>query len=295
MHGTVIYADILFCLNLIINYFLLLASLRFSKRKINRLRIFLSSLLGALYSFIIFIPLKGILLAVSKPLLCALMVIIAVKFRNIKQLLKDSAIFFGINFLFAGLMFGLWVTTSSNLLYFYNGIVYFNISAKLLIISTIIAYIFTEIVFRITDSSVKGEVFDVTIRRNSNKISLKGFWDSGNTLCDPFNASPVMVAPIKSVADILTEKEIYAVKNCSATSLHEYGINVIPCKTAQSHTLLPVIKIDGITLKKDNISYTCENVLLGISSVFSPPDGYDLLLNSKMKLIEITTKDKSYV
>lgn len=287
MQNTVIYIDVLFSLNLIINYFLLFASMHFSKRKINRIRILISSMFGALYSLIIFIPVPNAVLTVSKPLLCMLMVLTAAKFESLTQLLKDSVIFFGINFMFAGLMFGLWTVFDSDFLIFYNGIVYFNIDAKILIISTVIAYIFTEIVFRITDSHIKGEIFEVTITRNGLKLSLKGFLDSGNTLCDPFTSSPVIMASLKKIRPLLSEHELRILETYSAYSLPEHGIKVIPCKTAESHTLLPVFNIDRISFKKDDRLYTSENILLGVSTVFSPPQGYDILLNSKIRLIPL--------
>ena len=53
---TTIYIDILVCLNVIVNYFLLLASGKFLSRPYKRWRILLGAFLGGLYSLYILLP-----------------------------------------------------------------------------------------------------------------------------------------------------------------------------------------------------------------------------------------------
>lgn len=53
---TTIYIDILVCLNVIVNYFLLLASGKFLSRPYKRWRILLGAFLGGFIRYIFFYP-----------------------------------------------------------------------------------------------------------------------------------------------------------------------------------------------------------------------------------------------
>jgi len=55
-NSTVIYIDILLAINLAVNYFLLLSSLKLTGRTPKRRRLLFSSFIGSLYSLIILLP-----------------------------------------------------------------------------------------------------------------------------------------------------------------------------------------------------------------------------------------------
>ena len=119
--SQVIYVDILLLINLLVNYFLLLASNAILHTHPKRLRILISAAVGALYSLIIFLPDLNIVLSVSLRVVCStVMVLIAFKINNIKTFLRSFGCFFMSNFAFAGIMLGVWLVLKP------NGMVYKN-------------------------------------------------------------------------------------------------------------------------------------------------------------------------
>ena len=135
---TTIYIDILVCLNVIVNYFLLLASGKFLSRPYKRWRILLGAFLGGLYSLYILLPQLAQWFTILVELAMAATITLTAFGR--KGILKTCSCFFAMSFLFAGSMFLLWKTAAPKNLIINNGVVYFQISPLLLIGTTVASY-----------------------------------------------------------------------------------------------------------------------------------------------------------
>ena len=121
---TTIYIDILVCLNVIVNYFLLLASGKFLSRPYKRWRILLGAFLGGLYSLYILLPQLAQWFTILVELAMAATITLTAFGR--KGILKTCSCFFAMSFLFAGSMFLLWKTAAPKNLIINNGVVYFS-------------------------------------------------------------------------------------------------------------------------------------------------------------------------
>ena len=111
----VIYADVLFLINVYITYALLMLTSLFLGLTPSRVRMLFAAVVGGVSSFIIFIPeLSNALSGLIRLVLCQCFCIIAFSFGGIRQLVRQSAVFLGVNFLLAGLMFGLWYFVSTS-------------------------------------------------------------------------------------------------------------------------------------------------------------------------------------
>ena len=147
----VIYIDVLFLMNLIINYLLLLATMRFSGVYTKRYRLFLSALTGALYCVLIFLPKLSFFFSTGMKLVSgALLILIAFYKRPFYVLLKLYLVFIGFSASLAGCVLAFyWLTKSGNaLISTRNGIIYANISLKVLLISTAAGWVLINLFFR---------------------------------------------------------------------------------------------------------------------------------------------------
>ena len=148
----VIYIDVLICVNLVINYFLILATSKFLYLRLKRLRLILGEVLGAFYSLYILLPDYPVFVSLITRLFMAATIMGTVfGFKNLKILAKSVAYFFVVSFLFSGIMFGMWYVFRPRGMAINNGVVYFNISPLLLIASSLVAYTVIEVTNRILE------------------------------------------------------------------------------------------------------------------------------------------------
>ena len=105
----VVYVDVLVGVNLIVNYFLLLASAKFLTLPFHRGRLVAASALGALYSLVILLPAWNPFLSLLIKLIMAASIILAAfGWHGVKAFLRQTAAFYIVSFAFAGLMIAVW-------------------------------------------------------------------------------------------------------------------------------------------------------------------------------------------
>jgi len=301
---TVVYVDILICVNLIVNYFLLLSTGRFCQRKQIRLRLFLASMLGALYAMILFV--KGLppwVLLGSKLIISAAMVRIAYRYVSPKQYIKEYLVFFTVNFIFAGLMLALWLLVSPKGMLFYNGIVYFNISAVMLIGFTGIAYGVAEIFSRLyKKQGVDTAMYHVTIELGQKQTLLTGFFDTGNTLKDVYTGYPVVVCDFDAIHSILPSSllDIFSTPIEQIDRLERLmtvhtgnKFKLIPYNTVGFSGILPAFIPDRLILQEGTRSFQMENVYVAVSQQKLCKGDYDMLLNFEMLPVEYRLKNET--
>ena len=99
----VIYADVLFVINVYITYALLMLSAFFLGIAPKRPRLLVAAVIGGLSSFFILIPnISTVFLGFLRIALCLIFCVTAFSFKGIKQLIRQSIIFLAVNFLLAG-------------------------------------------------------------------------------------------------------------------------------------------------------------------------------------------------
>lgn len=103
---TVVYIDVLFLLNLTVDYLLLLASARITGEVISRIRLALGALLGAAYAAILFLPGCQWL---AHPLckICSAVLMVLIGFGRSPRLLRLLLVFFGASAALGGVVLAL--------------------------------------------------------------------------------------------------------------------------------------------------------------------------------------------
>ena len=153
--ANVIYLDVLVAVNLFVTYFLLLSTALLLHQKPKRWRMVLSALAGGASSLVIFLDdLHWLVPVLIKIALGVLLVIIAFPWKGKGVFIKTALLFIAVNFLFAGIMMALWFFVSPVDMYYRNGVVYFNISALTLAVSTVVAYLIVRLIGWIIDRRV---------------------------------------------------------------------------------------------------------------------------------------------
>ena len=288
----VVYLDILLALNLIINYFLLFATAKLSGRQLRQLRILLAASMGAAYSMILFIPLRSpLLLGLSKLAMSLGMVRVLNPWEGKRQYLKEFVIFFAVNFLFAGFMLLLCFLLKENSPLFYNGIVYFPVSAGMLITCTALAYIFVELFFRLFRTQpAAGRSYQVAVTYHGREVLLHGTVDTGNLLTDPLSGKPVCVCSYQSVRELLDPElaplfqgdagytGILQKEGRLSQAVSSGKIRFLPYKTVSGAGILPVFEPDRFVMTaEDGTVTTAEWLYIGVSDKKIKADGEILL------------------
>lgn len=263
-----IYIDILICLNLFVNFFILLCVGRFTKIIPKKIRLFLGSIIGAIGSLIILLPEINVFLNfLIKILLAFLMIFATFGKQSIKTLIKNICAFVLISIAFGGCMIALWFLITPKGMIIHNGIVYFNLSPIVLIISTVICYFIIRIIFRVTGKETpKLLVSKIELEQNGQKALFYVKVDTGNSLVEPFSKSPVIVTDIETLKDLVPKEIKYYFEQShelSETTSKKVHLRLIPYRTIGTNGILPSfkaeqIRIDGKEIKKSIYIAVCK-------------------------------------
>lgn len=282
-----IYIDVLISINLFINYFLLLTVAKILNMAPARKRFIFASLIGSLFSLVILLPpINALLSAVIKLAMSVSIVLVAFGFVALKVFLRNIATFFGVNFLFGGVIFCLWYFVAPNGILLNNNVIYFNISPIFLVIVTFIAYLIIRTMKAFIGArEIPSLRYEILIRANGKTVALKAKVDTGNTLKEPFSGVPVVVASYVSV-EMLAPTAIKAQiplhsKNLSWKNINTNNglknIRLIPFKTVTGDGLFPAFKADFIEIqgeKKEAYIAVCNEKIFN--------DGYQALIGAEL-------------
>lgn len=202
---TVVYIDVLFLLNLVVDYLLLLASARITGELISRLRLALGALLGAVYAAALFLPGCGWL---SHPVckICAAVLMVLVSFGKSPRLLRLLLVFFGTSAALGGVVLALQFLGAGGLT-FENGVLYTGFDVRLLLVTAILCYAVLSLVFgrAARHGGKRQDLCSARLVLGEKILTLTVLIDTGNTLTDPTNNRPVMVAEARAMRELLPE------------------------------------------------------------------------------------------
>lgn len=261
---TVIYVDVLFIVNFFITFFLLLVTAKLSKRSEKIWRLVLASFIGGAYSLIILV--EDLSFAISffgKLAAACLMILVAFKLKGFKAYAKEVAVFFFVNFLFVGIIVGLWFVFKPKGVIINNSTVYFNASAKLLLVTALAAYLISALIIRIYNNKTAAkELYSVTVFKNGSSVRFFAFADSGNNLKEPFSNYPVIVA----------DKKLFENFECQ---------RLVPFSTINGEGVLSAFKPDKVEISSSYGSVAVEEVYVAVSENVKKGE-YQGILNPKI-------------
>ena len=265
-----VYIDLLFSINLIINYLLLLLSSKAVKLHPRRRRILLGAAVGASGAFSIFLPvpnsqLFATLLDIAyKITLCVLMTVCTHGIRQKRVFVRALCSFVLISFACAGTTMFLILTLKPSGATVTMNSIYFNISPLTLIVCVSISYLLLKLIERLSSRiKIAGNTYQIKVTVGDSIINCNGLLDTGSAPTDIYTGDPVIVLS----PDLITEN----IENLR-------GYRCIPFQSlGKGHGILPAFRPDKVEIKLENRVITYESIT--VARAEKPFDnGYHALL-----------------
>ena len=273
-----IYLDIILCENLLMNYIILFATYVIIKPKTKhpQIRMILSSLLGSIYAIIIYLNILSIYTnLLAKITLSVVMVYIAFAPPNIKQLLKQILIFYLVSFIFGGCTFALIYFLKPENVEMKNGVFVGIYPIKVGLIAGIIAFIITQIAFKINKSKLnnKNTFIEIELYNKNKMTKARALLDSGNMLKEPISQKPVIVVEKAILSKIIPEEVLNYIERMvggddqERNEMQEYlsKIRMVPFMSlGKENGMLIGIRSDKTKINTEDIRLEKENIIAGI-------------------------------
>ncbi|WP_105614959.1 sigma-E processing peptidase SpoIIGA [Vallitalea okinawensis] len=290
-----IYFDVLFLINLIMDFIILWVVNAISKENSKKGRLLLGALFGAVtMCLLVFVP-KELYNFIGYVLITVGMIAISFKFRNIKNFIKLWLLTYLVAVCIGGTGIALFYYTNlgsivGNMFIFQLN----NLSINLLLGSIIVSYIFIKFFvswygkFLLT----RRKLYAMDIMINEKNIGIKGLVDTGNSLVDPLTNMPVVIVESSQFKDIIPKDLLYIISKNS-----DYNLELLASVAAQSdlksrlrlipftsigknNGLLVGFKPDQIILYDTQQTKKIEDVIVAISDKNLAQDGtYNALIH----------------
>ncbi|MEG0570950.1 MAG: sigma-E processing peptidase SpoIIGA, partial [Oscillospiraceae bacterium] len=256
---------------------------------LSRIRSICVTILGGVYSLIIFLYLNFWELFIVKILMGLFLVLVGFGFKSRKIFLKSLLTFFLVNFIYGGFVFAVWTFITPSFMQYNNGIVYFNVSALTLAATTIAAYIVIEIFNYIYKKQNKSSNFyQIEIWCDGKCVLLDGFLDTGNRLVDMFTGLPIIVCDFEHIKDILPKSMWSFFINPQDLDFfsksHEKWdkkVRIIPVNSVLGEGTLPAFKPDIFEIKIDKVKER-KPVIIAVANLKKHNSSYKAILSDSL-------------
>lgn len=242
----VIYADILFLVNLYIDFFLIVCVKKFLRLQATGFRMFLGALVGAFSSLCALLPVLDGILSILVGIVSAFL-ITAAAFAPIRLFayLKAATAYWLFSFLFAGFFLLLSNFLPLSNLTVRNGTVYFGISPLMLFVFTLLAYLVISLAKRFMGPAEPKERYvKLNIENLGQACTIYAKSDTGNALKEPFSGLPVIVAEAEALKDVAPSGIMDFTRGHSEAA----GLRLIPFQTISGEGVLPAFKPQRVSL-----------------------------------------------
>lgn len=270
----IIYIDVLFAVNFLVNYLLLRVSCIFSGLKLYKYRIILGSIIGACYAVLVFFPdFTLIHSTVYKLLVSMLIIAVSSPFFSVRSYLKALLIFYAVSFGFGGCVLGIFYFSNVGArlgAVYSNGILYFNLPWTILALSGVVFYTSVKLFTIITKRNMQGKNLKkkILLYFKENFVEVTALMDTGNSLVDPVSLYPVIIVEYKMLKNLFS-KDIRDDLDRIGNENIEWIMNDV------THKGLPVRLIPFASLGKEN------GLLLGFV-----PDKIEIYDNCGIRIID---------
>lgn len=258
-----IYIDLVLLLNFLMDFILLFGVATLLRRKTTLKKLLLSSLVGSITIFSMFIELSSLALFIIKILISIFMVVIAFGIKNINYILKNLFYLYTSSIILGGFLYFLNIEFSyknEGLVFYFNGL---SINVIVLIIlSPVIIYFYVKQGIELKNHYNHYYNIDIYLK-SGEVISATAFLDTGNHLTDPYKKRPI----------ILIDKDLIEINYNSNPVL------LVPYDALNYHGLLKCLKPDKVFIQ--GVGFR-SNFLLGISNEKINLDGVDCIIGSTL-------------
>ena len=203
----VVYIDVLFGVNLVLNCILLRAAGLLCKNSPPLWRTLLGGATGAAYAIAVFFPELGVLSGLFFKLLASMIIVcVAFPLYSLSDFFKLIFVFYGVSLIFGGLSFALMFLTGWGANFgavYSNGIFYLDIPVTALLSGAVAFYGLLRLGSRLFRLSLRrGARRKVIVELQGRRAELTALADTGNILVDPISHAPVIVAELEALKEL---------------------------------------------------------------------------------------------
>ena len=188
--AVVVYLDVLFFTNVLMDWVTLLAAARLAGAAVHRGRFVLACLLGGTYAVLAALfPALGVL-----PVRAAMGAALCLAaFGGERTLLRLGGLYFVTAAAFAGLAYALGAASGRRLLY--GAGYYFTVPLGLLLLAAAVGYAVSGVLLRgdAAHGCVRQEILPLTVQFGGRERRVRVLRDSGHTLTEPVSGKPVLI------------------------------------------------------------------------------------------------------
>jgi stage II sporulation protein GA (sporulation sigma-E factor processing peptidase) len=303
LDDVIIYLDIIFLYNFLIDWILLWSTAYVLKVKPKWYRYLIGALIGALYTIMLFFPSLSVFYTLlAKFCLSVIIVYSTFGYYRLSVFLKRLSAFYLVGFLLGGGLLGI-----HNLLQSENTILSGIVMTHSTGFGTPITWLFIFISFptlwilsgksfrQLTYTSKKANYFaEVEIYFSNQVIRCRGLLDTGNQLYEPITRIPVSIFDVDLFKDVLPYSFYCQVKE--KRNLHidlfdvELGddwmqrIRLVPYRgVSREMDLLLALRPDRLILTTTEGTFECSRALIGLNPVSLSSDGsYQAILHPQL-------------
>lgn len=303
----ILYIDVIFLENLCINYIILFATGIITKNKIKKLRIFISSILGSIYAIIsIFSIFQMYTNIFFKILISILMVHIAYRPENIKELIRKLMVFYLTSFAFGGCAYALLYIIKPQNIFMKNGMYIGTYPIKIALLGGLIGFSLIVNVFKMIKNRInKKDIFCyIEIEFNNKKACMKSLVDTGNMLKDPISNMPVIVVEKEKLNNMIPTEILEDLENIVSGNNEKFfelikdselinRFRLIPFSSlGNQHGLILGFKADNVHIEYNDEIKETKKVIVGIySKQLSKGNTYNALIGLDT-IVEEDIKDE---
>lgn len=272
----IVYLDVFFMINFIMDYMIILITSRIAKVKKKRIRQLAGAGCGALYSVIVIKPLTNHLFKITlvNILIAAVMVLISFGFTSASVYIKNVFLLFAVSFTMSGIINYLYYSTVIGK--YVRNVLSGNsnkvVNARKFILVSVLAYILLSAIVRIIFSVRKDMelYYDVKITFRGKSVVVRGLYDTGNGLTEPVSGKMVHIAEYKILKPLL-EGDEKAKENIYVIPFHSIG---------EEDGIMYGIRMDEMVVLVDDEPKFLYNPIIGIyTGNVSKRGNYSVILN----------------
>ncbi len=223
----VVYGDMVFLLNLLINYTLLRGAARLGGAAPKLLRLWLGSAIGGLYSVMVFVPgLDWLNTAICKWITAAAMLLCA--FGRKRSTVRLAVVFGALSLVLCGTVYAFHCMGKAPASA--GGYLFYPVSWSTLLLTAFSVSMACRFLLPPLNHGSNSTV-PITLYRDGKRLHLTALRDSGNTLRDPLSGSEVLTVYWRALSPLLppiVTQESIADPTMLLPSLRELSPRLIP-------------------------------------------------------------------
>jgi stage II sporulation protein GA (sporulation sigma-E factor processing peptidase) len=295
-----LYLDVIWFLNVCVDFILLWLTGLILKRQFALWRISIGSLIGSAIIILSFSPYAYVVgNPLVKLLFSLLMVFSAFGYKRLRYYLTNLLMFYFVTFLTGGILIG-----AHYFLTFDPGAETTVLLASIKGFGDPISWVFVMLALPIAWYFSKGrmdsvehvkiqydQLVDVIIRIGEFEFTVKGLVDSGNQLQDPITKSPVMIVSVSSLKDAVPEEvqilceeaeDIFSGQKNLEVQWSD-RLRIVPAQSVgRKSQLLAAVKPDSITLKDHESSWSANGLIVFRQEPLSADESFGAIVHPRM-------------